>query len=921
MNLRPQSCAGRALTPRQTGPLRPISRARLRTSHALLLCLVLFATSSSVRAQTDAPAAGAEEPAAAQGQLTRAPKLLKFVPAVYPPDKHAAGVAAAVTLSISIDDAGKVSDVQLAKGAGADFDQAAIAAAKQFEFSPAEIDGFPASVTITYRYDFTVKTETVSLGPQVNYEGVILDRFKKKPLARVKVRLPDLKVDTLTDIDGTFAFVDVPAGPHKVELSHPRLVTVNTEELFTKGKKRAVKYFVEEKEEGVDEEEVVRAPRIKKEAVETRIRTEEARKVPGTQGDTLKVVQNLPGVGRSSFGSGQLVVWGSSPKETRVVVDGVEIPALYHVGGLRSTVNSDLVRSIDLSPGSYGPDYGRGLGGLVRIELRPLPEGTHGYVAADVIDTSAMISTTIGRRLRLALAGRISYLDRVLPAVSSADVGDFFPIPRYDDYQARAQLALRKDEDLSLTFLGSDDRLRRTIPASDPADQRSQQTRDAYRRVILRYARLLPDGASLVVTPSFGVDRNATTSLFGDQTIQSSQETWQSALRSSYRRRVASFAVLSLGLDVQARHTSSRRSGSANLPAREGDIVVFGQRPSGELAADRWTVDVVSASPYIFSELVLGRLTLTPGLRFEPTLIEGDHRLPTSELTPAVGYSRLVIPSNPGGLRPLAWAPNPRLSATFRPMPRLTFTASGGVYGQPPDPEDLSPVFGNTALVMSRAVHASGGFSYRLRPTLVFETVAFWKSLSDLVSRSNLASPPVAQSLTQDGRGRIWGAQVLLRQELWKGFFGWATYTFSRSERRDHPTGDWRLFDADQTHVLGLLASYDLGHGWEAGSRFRYTTGAPRTPVIGAFLNANSGHYEPIFGDHNSVRIPSFYQVDFRVEKAFAIAKNKLSVFLDVQNVTNRKNPEELFYDETFTTRGTITGLPTLAVIGARMDF
>ena len=118
----------------------------------------------------------------------------------------------------------------------------------------------------------------------------------------------------------------------------------------------------------------MRAPRIKKEAVETRIRTEEARRVPGTQGDTLKVVQNLPGVGRSAFGSGQLIVWGSAPKETRVNVDGVEIPALYHVGGLRSTVNADLVRSIDLVAGSYGAEYGRGLGGLVRIELAPLPE-------------------------------------------------------------------------------------------------------------------------------------------------------------------------------------------------------------------------------------------------------------------------------------------------------------------------------------------------------------------------------------------------------------------------------------------------------------------------------------------------------------------------------------------------------------------
>ena len=865
----------------------------------------------------DAPSDGE----AASGQLTKPPKLVTFVPAVYPQAKHDAGITAAVTLSIEIDETGHVTQVEIVTGAGADFDAAAVAAARQFIFQPAEIDGVPGPVKITYRYDFTITTQTVSLGPQINFEGLVLERFKKRPLARVKVRIKDLNVESLTDEDGTFAFMDVPPGPHQVEMSHPKLVTINTEETFTKGKKRTVKYLIEEREEGVDEEVVVRAPRIKKEAVETRIRTEEARRVPGTQGDTLKVVQNLPGVGRSAFGSGQLVVWGSAPKETRVVVDGVEIPALYHVGGLRSTVNSDLVRSIDLSPGSYGAEYGRGLGGLVRIDLRPLSEGSHGYVAADVIDSSAMLTSSIGRRVRVGVAGRISYLDRVLPAVSSADVGDFFPIPRYDDYQARAQIALRRDEDLSATFLASDDHLRRTIPSSDPADKRTQNTDDSYKRIFVRYARLLPDGSSLVVTPSVGLDRSSSLSRFGETNVSLSQDTWQYGLRGAYRRRVGSAAILSFGMDIQARHTSSRRDGSVNLPPREGDIVVFGQRPSADKATDAWTVDIVSAAPYVLSEITWGRLTVTPGLRFEPTLIEGDHQFPFSSSAPPVGYSRLDIPRNPVGVRVLAWAPNPRLSAALRVSPRLTLTAGGGIYGQPPEPEEMSPVFGNTTLNLSRAVHTSGGFSWKIRPTLVFETVGFWKRLDNLVSRSALPSPPVAQALTQDGRGRTYGVQMLLRQELLRGFFGWVTYTFSRSERRDHLESSWRLFDYDQTHVLGVLGSFDFGHGWEVGARFRYSTGAPRTPIVGAFRNGLTGLYEPIFGEHNTVRIPDFYQVDARLEKAFVLKRNKLRVFLDVQNVTNRKNPEELFYDETFTTRGTITGLPTLAVIGARMEF
>jgi TonB family protein len=867
--------------------------------------------------------------------ITKPPKLVKFVEAIYPKEKHDAHITGSVLLSIEIGEDGKVGEVEVLKGVSTDFDTAATAAAKQFVFEPAEIDHQPAPVKITYRYDFTIKEEMVKAGPQINFDGVILERFKKKPLPRVIVTLVDQGgLKAVTDEDGKFAFLDVPPGPHKIEISNPRLMTVTTEETIAVGKRRTVKYLVEEKEEGVDDAAVVRAPRIKKEAVETRIRTEEARRVPGTQGDTLKVVQNLPGVARSSFGSGELIVWGAAPNETKVNVDGVEIPALYHVGGFRSTINSDLVRSINLSPGAYGAEYGRGLGGLVRIDLGPLPkDGTHGYVAADVLDASALVSTAITPKLRLALAGRVSYLDQLLPLVTSADVGDFVPIPRYDDYQARATWALRQDEELALTFLASDDHLRRTIPSDDPTQNRSQNTDTSWKRVILRYARLLPDGASVVVTPSFGYDTSSNLETFGLTPVDVRSHNYQYALRASYRRKVAPSTTLSFGIDMQANNWTLDRNGSLTLPAREGDPFVFGQPPRDNIASDHWNVLIIDTAPFVNAEISVGRLSLVPGLRFDPVLIEGSPSLPVGGPTPPNGYSSLTLPENPidelpndrftRALKALRYLPNPRIAAAFRATRKLTLTAGAGIYGQPPDPADMSPVFGNPTIVQERAAHLSGGFNYKLRPTLTLEIVGFYKRMWDLVSRNENGSPPVADSLVQEEVGRAYGGQLLLRQELIHGFFGWITYSLTRSERKDHPDTDWRLFDFDQTQTVGVVASYQVGHGWDVGSRFRYTTGFPRTPVIPQPTVADipNNQYEPTFGAYNSIRIPAFYQLDARVEKSIVYRRMKFNVFLDVQNITNRKNPEEIIYNYNFTVKSYITGFPTLAVLGGRFEF
>jgi hypothetical protein len=198
--------------------------------------------------------------------------------------------------------------------------------------------------------------------------------------------------------------------------------------------------------------------------------------------------------------------------------------------------------------------------------------------------------------------------------------------------------------------------------------------------------------------------------------------------------------------------------------------------------------------------------------------------------------------------------------------------------------------------------------------------VGFWKNYANLVSRSSLSTPPVGGALTQNGTGSAFGAQVLLRQELFQNFFGWVTYSLSRSTRRDQPDQPERLFDYDQTHVLGVVASYEW-KGFTFGVRFRYTTGLPRVAVVGSFYNVRDDTWQPLLGARNAVRLPDFVQLDARLEKTFAFKGQTLNIFLDVQNVWNQRNPEEIVYSPDYSAKQYITGLPILAVFGAKYEF
>src|ERR1700749_946943 len=116
---------------------------------ALLLSLLRAQAIDGGGVDAAPPPAANPDGGAAPEPAVKPPALIHFVPAVYPPDAEAAGVMGSVTFSIVIDDKGAVGTVKVVDpGPPPGFAPAAEAAVKQFQFSPAVINGKPTAVEI-----------------------------------------------------------------------------------------------------------------------------------------------------------------------------------------------------------------------------------------------------------------------------------------------------------------------------------------------------------------------------------------------------------------------------------------------------------------------------------------------------------------------------------------------------------------------------------------------------------------------------------------------------------------------------------------------------------------------------------------------------------------------------------------------------
>ena len=876
-------------------------------------------------------------------KLTKTPKQTKFVEAEYPKQALDKGIMTDVVLLLDINAEGKVDSVGLVEPAnppGMGFDEAAMVAAHGFEFEPAEMDGRKIAVQITYKYKFRFKPKRAAAAfpdggapdagapdggapdggapdgaaatgaapvkptpqPVVNFAGVLRERGTRLPLAGVLVTVfredgaSPLGFEATSDATGGFRFFDLTPGDWKVLAEPPGFFPYRTTETIKAGERVDTVYYVERGEYN-PYDVTVTATKPRKEVSRTIITAQELDKVPGTFGDPLAVVQNFAGVARPPPFSGLLIVRGSAPEDTRIFVDGAEIPLIYHFGGLRTVLPVGMIDAIQFYPGNFSTSYGRALGGVVDVQLKRLqPKKLGGYADVNLFDSGVYLEVPLGGKGGIAVAGRRSYIDFLLDAAvpSNAPV-NLVTAPRYYDYQVLANYRPAPAHDIRAFFFGSDDRL--VLLFQNPGELTAQLSNNSLSFSTTFYRGLAT--YNFVPSPRFdnalriGFGNNRQTVTLGQLRFDYDVDVMQ--LRDTARYKWTDWLTLISGVDTLYARTDV--FARLPLPEREGEPPSDGPPDLSMLrTTDRKGIGLLSPAAFFELELqpVKGLLIL-PGAR--------------------VDYFQSVHET----------IFQPRLTLRWTASPRFAAKAGVGLFAQEPLVDETDPSFGNPNLKSERALHVSLGGEYKPRPWITLDVTGFYKQLDHLVSATDatVVENGVTRPLTydNDGTGRVFGLEVIARHEFTNNFSGWLAYTLSRSTRRDSGAAEDRLFDYDQTHILTMVASYMLPRNWQIGGRFRLVSGNPITPVVGAVYNASTDRYDPYYGKVNSDRLPMFEQLDLRIDKRWIYQRWMLNVYLDIQNVFNRSNTEAYSYNYNFRKYNPEQGLPILTILGIKAEF
>jgi hypothetical protein len=634
---------------------------------------------------------------------------------------------------------------------------------------------------------------------------------------------------------------------------------------------------------------------------------EELKRVPGVaEADVLRAVEVLPGVVSTSDFSSAFNVRGGSADQNLIVLDGFPVYNPFHLGGLFSVFNADMVARAELLAGGFPVEYGGRVASVLKIESDASGEGTDVRAGASLLATRVALGAALPEALA-ERAGLSTARARVSVRRSYFDVlfSPFFDFPYHlTDLQLFAEGWTPGGARISLTGYTGRDVLDLAGVDSFPLQVRWNWGNDV---IGLRYTMPLDRGR--LVDARFGVSRFSTALRFPE------------------------FGDTQFGSEVT--HAIARLD--AVLPAGSAEV-------RGGIAADRLAYDNLAVSGgTVFREgkehgwLFSGYAQAL--LRPESWLIELGARLDAWR---------------PAGAGQPITAVSPRLAVKRFLSDDVALKMAVGRFTQfihSLRDEELPLGIDIWVLTGERAPHVVSdqvqlGVEAFLPHGWFAGAEAYYRTFTGVVTNNFADDPNDRLDDLIAGDGLSYGVDLQLSREQGRVrptvAVSWlkATREFADPTRGVTPAPLVEYPPVfDRRLEIELMVQALLPGESEAGIRWNFGTGLPYTRPLGGYTTlgyrivdegrrsadgpTGTMDISVVLSERNRERYPTYHRLDLSVRRTFRPAWGRVTPYIDVLNLYNQRNPLFYFYefDETPPTRSGISMFPLLPTLGVEVVF
>ncbi|HOD27503.1 MAG TPA: TonB-dependent receptor [Bacteroidales bacterium] len=716
-------------------------------------------------------------------------------------------------------------------------------------------------------------------------------------------------IGTVTDEQGNFTF-RVPVGRQKLRFSSVGFLSQEVDILVNTGKEVVLNVVLEPSFIELQGAEIVARhdksrPMNKLSVTGARtFSTEETFRFAGSLGDPARMVRSFAGVIPANDSRNDIIIRGNSPVGVQWSLDGVEIANLNHfntgigmTGGQVTLLNTNLLSNSDFHMSAWPASYGNALAGIFDLKMRRGNNKKHEFWAQ-----MGWNGFELGSEGYFSKKSTSSYL--VSYRYSIPDLMDkmgFYKgiTPKYQDLTMKLDFDLNEKNHLSIIGLWGTSEIGFVMSEVTSVDINEDFLQTTDQRIAI-------DAKTLIAGATHSVEFTPKTKL----------TTLFSFVRSDTHMPVDTMSLIQPNSEWQTLWDENALEDKYSLHTKLEHRFSYNSLIEAGAKYDLYNVKYLEKESFSDERGFFTNVDEKGYFSLARAYAQYRHNI-TSKLLLTGGAHGMYLQLNK------TYAVEPRFGLRYTPASKHTLALAGGLYSQmiprsfyfirTLNPEgDIE--YSNKQLGFMKSAHGDLSYDWAFAPDWHFKVETYYQWLYDIPVKNNPdATYTMLQiggagdnvimregNLVNKGTGKNYGAEFTIEKFMSKNYYLLFNSTIYRSTYTNgFNKKEWStIFDG--RYLFNLASGYELPlkKGWTlfADIKGSLAGGTRYTPV----LEDRSRLEHRVVYDNtriNELQVRNYFRIDLRIGYRKNWKRLTDELFVDFQNLTNRKNLYGLFYD------------------------